>query len=212
MAPRAHPDGWSPEEVCRYNCLAPAINNRSYPAAALRQLMAERRQDAQRARESHRVIDHENVNLGKTERHMGVRPGPAAVVSRNSRPSPRWWRGPRTCWSLWSSTPKPAGTKSYIIAPDAGSEGGRQWVEALKKDLRPGCSYEVEAMNASGKKQVINCRASTNFPNCWSHLCRPRRPQASSTTEELVGHKRVSSPVPSRATLVILSNRGRNTT
>ncbi len=61
----------------------------------------------------------------------------------------------------------------------------------------------VEAMNASGKKQVIKTwsRASTIFPRIrWSHLCRPRRPQACVpvyVTEDMVGHK-LGEFVPTR--------------
>ena len=51
-------------------------------------------------------IDHENVNLGKAgrKRHMGVRPdfNLSPQGDGNIFPSPRRWRGPRTCWSLRS--------------------------------------------------------------------------------------------------------------
>ena len=77
----------------------------------------------------------------------------------------------------------------------------------------------VEAMNASGKKQVIKTwsRASTIFPEFVGHTFAVhdgRKHVPVYVTEDMVGTSWVSSfpPVPSRATLVILSNRGRNTT
>ena len=77
----------------------------------------------------------------------------------------------------------------------------------------------VEAMNASGKKQVIKTwsRASTIFPEFVGHTFAVhdgRKHVPVYVTEDMVGHK-LGEFVPtrtSRATLVILSNRGRNTT
>ena len=77
----------------------------------------------------------------------------------------------------------------------------------------------VEAMNASGKKQVIKTwsRASTIFPEFVGHTFAVhdgRKHVPVYVTEDMVGHKlgEFVPPVPLRATPVIRSKRRRNTT
>ena len=133
-------------------------------------------------------IDHENVNLGKAgrKRHVGVRPGSRGTVMNpcdhphggGEGRAPVGHSGPMTPWG------KPAlGLKT-------------------RKHHKRSDKLIVEAMNASGKKQVIKTwsRASTIFPEFVGHTFAVhdgRKHVPVYVTEDMVGHK-LGEFVPTR--------------